>query len=263
MVCMMSNRPFFSMFNEPVIREVFYLSLTFLFFFTMFAGASITQNRIVSNYLREIDNQESRSALGKAILDRLLLIEIDTTKLADATDIRTVEIHQEHIGANIENIHSILMVLQHGGSFTNSLPANFYDFDAIDEVISYRRKEDGYVIEVIDLSPKVIELSDYIADLARQKKQGIENAGSETGRENTNELIKIRLMKVEALILRARESASKIFYDTERNKQLLVHAKEKAVRLLNSLLIVFFCDDRGAVRISLFPYFKKDTLHLH
>ncbi len=254
---MMSNRPFFSMFNEPVIREVFYLSLTFLFFFTMFAGASITQNRIVSNYLREIDNQESRSALGKAILDRLLLIEIDTTKLADATDIRTVEIHQEHIGANIENIHSILMVLQHGGSFTNSLPANFYDFDAIDEVISYRRKEDGYVIEVIDLSPKVIELSDYIADLARQKKQGIENAGSETGRENTNELIKIRLMKVEALILRARESASKIFYDTERNKQLLVHAKEKAVRLLNSLLIVFFAMTGALCAFLFFRILKR------
>lgn len=211
MVCTMLDDRLPSLFKETVTRKILYLSLTFVISFAVFFTVDNIQNRTISSYTHKIENQQSRSLLGKSILNRLLMIELEVNKLVDSDEIRSINILYDGIRENLESIGSALNILQHGGTFINSLPANFYEVDEVNEHINFERSPDeSYVMEVIELTPKIIELGESITNISAKMKTLIEN-GEQPDNADLLEQIHIRVMKIEALILRARESASKIF----------------------------------------------------
>ncbi|WP_432736887.1 PAS domain-containing sensor histidine kinase [Maridesulfovibrio sp. FT414] len=206
------------------------MSLTFLFSFVVFIVVENYRFNQLSKYQHSIQNQQARASLGKAVLNRLLMIELDLRKIVDSEDVRSVDLLQGMIKNDVSSISDILSILHHGGVFTNTLPANFYEFDQIEEHISFSRgKDDGYVVEVIDLTPKIIELEEAVDEIAGRKKMLLETGGSNEDGQPSDHL-HVRYMKVEALILRARESASKVFYETQREILRLSSLQDKTVR---------------------------------
>ncbi|WP_320169436.1 PAS domain-containing sensor histidine kinase [Maridesulfovibrio sp.] len=224
----MSNSRLPSLFEKTVIRKVVYLSLTFLLSFVVFFAVENLHFKAVSGFQERIENQQARASLGKALLSRLLMIELDLRKLGEAEDVRTVDIIQDAVFDYIKSISEVLKILHNGGTFVNSRPANFYNVDHVDEKINFSRgSEDGYVMEVIDLTPKIIDLKDEVEWIASRKRELIDAGNGPDARE-LEDRISIKMMTVEALILRARESASKIFYDTQLEIKQLTHLRQEA-----------------------------------
>lgn len=222
----MSDKRVSKIFGDKVTRKVIFLSLTFLISFAVFFAVDKYQDQEIRKCQLSIENQQSRSLLGKAVLNRLLMVELDLKKMVDAEEVRTVEILQGTISDNLAGISSILTILHNGGTFVSSLPANFYEFDQIDEEISFNRNpDDGYVVEVIELTPKMIAIEEGISGIALRKREQL-FPGSNVDRVKMKEQLDIKYMKVETLVLRARESASKIFYDTQREIRRLTDYKQ-------------------------------------
>ena len=217
------------LFREAVIRKILYLSLTFIASFVFLFVFENLQDRTIAQYTLQIDNQQARSLLGKAILKNLVVVENTTNKIVDTEDIRTLGILLNEVHEELDRITAILNVLLHGGVFVNSLPTNFYEFDEIKEEIAYEHGPDqGYVMEVIDLTPKVIELKEEISDIADRKRRVLEEMPT-AEIPALKEQFHIQFLKIVALVLRARETANKIFYDTHQSIISLGKAKKEAI----------------------------------
>ena len=214
--------------HEAVTRKVLYLSLIFVASFGALFSTASMQDKTTARYLRQIENEQSRSSLGKAILHNLLLIEIKVNKLLESTDVRSVDILTRGIDQNLQSITEALKTLQHGGTFINTLPANFYEKDKVNEEIVFKRASNaGYALYAIDLTPKILELEEYVSGMTLRIKEMLAAEGALAIDEDKQ--LHIRLMKSEALILRSRESANKIFYDTQRRINLFRAQKDEAV----------------------------------
>ncbi|ACS80696.1 PAS domain-containing protein [Maridesulfovibrio salexigens] len=230
----MLNRKLSGLLKEQVISKVLFLCLVFFVTFAVIYVVDRVQLNYLNRYDREIENQQARSELGKAIMHRLLMVELGIARMIDTTDLRKVEVLNRDIHHSFSKLEDILSVLQGGGTFKNTFPANFYDRDEVDELISFHReKEAGYVLEVIDLNPKIYELevaTEGIYSVLRKLLGGDESPTL----KKVHDALNFRVMQIEALILRARESSSKIFHETQTEIKRLSSLKEQATAGMNN-----------------------------
>ncbi|WP_319759043.1 ATP-binding protein [Maridesulfovibrio sp.] len=229
------------LFKEQVTAKVLFLCMIFFLVFFVNFVVDRVQLSTFARYDREIRNQQARSDLGKAIMHRLLMIELGVERMVNYNDLRKVDLSIGDINHSLDKLGNILNVLQHGGSFTNIFPANFYDVDEVYEQIDFHRDEGaGYVMEAIDLNPKIFELEEAINSVVYMMRDLL-------GRENVPTLGKIhsilnyRILQIDALILRARESTGKIFNETEveinRLKRLRDESSDRLEKIKIGVLI--------------------------
>ena len=249
----MLNRKLSGLLKEEVISKVLFLCLVFFVTFTGIYIVDRVQLNSLNRYDREIENQQARSELGKAIMHRLLMVELGVARMIDTTDLRKVEVLNHDINHSFSKLEDILAVLQGGGTFKNTFPANFYDRDEVDELISFHReKEAGYVMEVIDLNPKIYELEVATEGIYSVLRKLLGRDDSPTLKK-VHDALNFRVMQIEALILRARESSSKIFHETQIEITRLSSLKEQASARMNNfrlgVLIV-------SIPLCLFIFFR-------
>ncbi|WP_421902704.1 ATP-binding protein [Maridesulfovibrio sp.] len=236
----MLNRKFSGLLKEQVTSKVLFLCLIFFVSFAVIYIVDRVQLNSLDRYEYEIKNQQARSELGKAIMHRLLMVELGVARMIDTTDMRKVKVLKNDINHSLSKLEDILSVLQKGGIFKNSFPANFYDTDQVDEQISFHReKEAGYALEVIDLNPKVYELEVAIEGIYSVMRKLLSTDDS-SSLEKVHDAVNFRAMQIDALILRARESSSKIFHETQIEIKRLSTLKDQASARMNNLRLGVF-----------------------
>ncbi|WP_320174964.1 PAS domain-containing protein [Maridesulfovibrio sp.] len=232
---MMLSRRLSGLLKEQVISKVLFLCLVFFVAFAVIYVVDRVQLNSLDRYNHEIESQQARSELGKAIMHRLLMVELGIARMVDTTDLRKVEVINNDINHSFSKLEDILAVLQGGGTFKNTFPANFYDRDEVDELISFHRgKEAGYVLEVIDLNPKIYELEVATEGIYSVLRKLLSTDDSPSLKK-VHDALNFRVMQIEALILRARESSSKIFHETQIEIKRLSSLKEQAITGMNNL----------------------------
>ncbi|WP_419780229.1 histidine kinase dimerization/phospho-acceptor domain-containing protein [Maridesulfovibrio sp.] len=249
----MLDKKFPGILKEQVTSKVLFLCLIFLLTFAVNFMVDRVKLNVLADYDQEIYNQEARSELGKALMHRLLMVELGVAKIVDAVDPRMVDLLLTEINHSLDKLGAILTILQNGGTFVNTFPANFYDKDEVQEQIVFRRdKNAGYVMEVIDLNPKIFELGEAVANIASKMRELLRARDTLT-LEKVHEALRFRTMQIDALILRARESSSKIFYETQADiKRLDELKKASSANWDNVRLGIMAC----TLPLSLFLFFR-------
>ncbi len=213
--------------NEPIRGKVIFMMIVFCAALAVLVTTAEFMQRSNRNFQLAHDNQWARSRLGKVVLDRLVHIELDLIKLIDARDDRAVDIVRERIDGAIADIRNVLGVLQNGGVFENLLAANFADIDLIRERIAFVLPENaGYNVQIIELTPKIIDIEKMTAKLAVAAKERLVEPNP-AARAKTTQQIELMAMQVEALLSRSTENINKIYYDTHRAIERIEHEKEK------------------------------------
>ncbi len=212
--------------KEPIRRKLIVMIIVFFSALAVLIGADDFMQRSNRNYGLAHENQSARRRLGRVILNRLMRIELDMKDITSAKDERAVEISERNIFKSIQDIRAVLDVLQTGGVFENLLPANFNDVDLIRERISFSiPPESGYVVEVIDLTPKIID----IEQISSQLSLAVGKKLSEPGRYDRtamNQQIMLLEKQAETFLFRSRESVNKIYYETHKEIERLEQKKE-------------------------------------
>ncbi|WP_163350850.1 PAS domain-containing hybrid sensor histidine kinase/response regulator [Desulfovibrio sp. JC010] len=231
----MLNKKLPGFFKEQITAKVIFLCLIFLAGFAVNYTVDRVQLNTLARYDRAIHNQQARSELGKAVMHRLLMIELGVARMVDSTDLRKVDLLMGDINHSLDKLVTALNVLQHGGTFKNTFPANFYETDEVREQIDFYRDADaGYAMEVIDLNPKVFELEEVITSVSFTMRKLL--IGDELPTlERVHSALNFRTMQIDALILRARESAGKIFHETQIEIKQLKELRQNASDRMDNL----------------------------
>jgi PAS domain S-box-containing protein len=202
--------------NEPIKRKIFVLVLVFLFSSLVLVTIEDVIHRVNTRYEVSLQNQQARSNLGKIILQNLSQIDLNLNRLSIARDSRAVGLLENNMADEIEEIKSVLKVLGNGGTFKHELRVNFYDVDIIHEDITFlKQAEAGLVIELIELSPKILDIEQIVNALVEQK-QGQFASQSEQQDITFEKYFSLLLKQMRDILFRSREVANKIFYDTHK-----------------------------------------------
>jgi GAF domain-containing protein len=219
--------------KEPIQQKVILLITIFFAAFLGIAVVDTVLTNLSQNYQTAFENQLARRSLGKVVLRKLLSIERDYYRLASTDDRRDLAVLEKDVTSSLQDIQAVLDVLRDGGTFEDVLPTNFEDVDEIRERISFSLdKSEGYVIEVIDLTPKMLDIEATITKLFQAVNEKFD-ASNESERLAAAKDISLLLKLADSFLLRSRESADKIIYDTNLEIERLEQTRADSTRLFN------------------------------
>ncbi|KIX15659.1 PAS domain-containing hybrid sensor histidine kinase/response regulator [Dethiosulfatarculus sandiegensis] len=212
-------------YQDPIKKKILALLLV------IFLGGAllIVTEVLLSHHDKKIQsqlaNQVEKSNLGKSIIKNLILIGSNLKDLESARDDKGIDILAEHNLHHIGNISRALKVLKVGGEFVDQMAANFGNVNQIKEKIVYQPEANtAYIMEYIDLSPKIIELKNLSSRLYDLKRQTIK---PDPARENPHPNLRFVFLSKQtgSVIQRSREIVNKIFYDTSLTIEKLTQRK--------------------------------------
>ncbi len=240
-------------FQEPIKRQITIMAAMFIVACAIFIGIGENSHRQFHNHIDEYENQVARSSLGEVVLKELLNIEMKLGQMASANDIGIADVQNSEIEMSIENIESVLHILQNGGDFDYVIPVNFIDTDKIHQHISFKQTEDaGYVIEVLELTPQIADFQ-MLASTLEKEIINKANASTETEFIRADRNISLIMKQAESIQHRCSEITNRIFYETnleierlEKEQDVIVHQTATiryivtAVILLAGLMVFIF-----------------------
>lgn len=228
--------------SEQITRKIIYLTLSFILAIFILGGLEHFSRKINNNFRQNLENQMSRYDLGRSIVLSLLKIELNLDTVYTAKDLRTLDIFTRKIRQDIKDIKDIIKVLRDGGVFNQELMANFYDVDSFRRKISYYPDlNNGYDLEVLNLTPKISEINDIISEIYQSKKNTISKKDIKKSEAKDKTLI----METDSLLRRSTENANKIFYEANNNIRKIKADRTEALNRLNlwsraSMIILSF-----------------------
>ncbi len=230
--------------REPINRRIIWLVVSFL----LALGTIMIATEISRITTRNLDgvlaNQQSRRSLAEVILHDLQHIELEVIHLSLAEEPGEIPVPELNIGHSITEIRGVLKVLQQGGEFEYTVPVNFPDVDEIKQSLQFYPPyaRSGYVIEVLNLTPRMRELERLIRCLGEEVRANFESGGAVPRIGLDSQLMK----QIGAMLQSSRESANKIYYTssleierrTQKHRQTL--RTVMIVRYALSALVALF-----------------------
>jgi signal transduction histidine kinase len=215
--------------KEPIKRKLLLLVTIFI----VAIAAIVTVDSYLQNSNHEFElavyNQMAHRRMGRVIIRELIEIEGTISKALAVGDIRNVQVFKKQVSSSINIIQSALGVLQNGGTFTDILPANINDKDEIKEEYAYwKGHETGYFIEIIDLTPKIIDIRELSEKVFGEIQERL-NSHSEGKIQNNKANLQLYVKQMDTYLLRSREDATKIFYESHQEIQQLEQNKHETI----------------------------------
>jgi PAS domain S-box-containing protein len=200
--------------QEPIKRQITIMVAMFFVAYAVLVAIGDNTHRQFHNHIREYENQVARSSLGEVVLKELLNIKIKLGLMASANDIGFADSRNSEIEISIENIESVLHILQNGGEFDYVIPVNFIDMNEIHQHISFKQAEDaGYVIEVLELTPQIADFQ-LLACTLEEEIINRANASTEDELIHAERNINLIMKQAESIQHRCSEITNRIFYET-------------------------------------------------
>lgn len=229
--------------KEPINLRVMALLAIFLIGSFIIASSNHILFDTSQNYQNLIENQDERYQLGMIIIEKLDSIEKNFLKFALIEDAKEINTYKEPISSDISSIKQILNVIQNGGEYEDILQANFDNVNEIIVVHKYTKSSDeGIIIEVIDLTPKLIEIELLYDDLVQNVQLKLESL-DETEILKAKEEIAMLLKQADTYFQRSHENAAEIFYNSQQKILQLEEERTQTVTLYqiaNYLIIITF-----------------------
>ncbi len=244
---------------EPIKLQVFVLILVFITAYFVIFGINSYVSFAIKQYDNEIVNNRAESSLGNILSGKLFEIENSFIKIINASKLKEIEQHSEKIFNSINDIEKILEILQNGGIYKETTPVNIINKNEIQEIISYTRQDNSYVLEVIELNPKIIELKNNAELLITKTIIKLSYTDSELILKEEAK-IDLLMKQVDTYFRRSHESVNKIFYDTTIKINTLVLKKEESINKLKITKIVIYFLTLLIGSLITFLIYKKISL---
>ena len=223
--------------KSSINLQLILLIVLFVISFVVISVIHRYVNNTANKYDKIIVNYKNKSALGKILSVKLLIIENNFYLIANANRQGDIKRYSKEIYSSIKNIEEIIEILQNSGTYKEIIPVNIITQDEIQEVLSYQKNETGYILEVIELSTKISEI-----------------------KSNTDELIKITTIKTQqkdsviiqkleiAFLLkqtntnfkRTHETINKIFYNSTIKINEANLQKEKSDKRMQIVIYIVY-----------------------
>jgi signal transduction histidine kinase/CheY-like chemotaxis protein len=222
-------------------------------------SALITSNALYTSYSDKLDyqirNEESRSLIGEYIINQINSIEAEFYRIALSKDPVLTGVITDSIKSELSDIKEAFYILRNGGLLTYSYTLNLAQEEVVNESISYNPlSSEKFLIEEIDLEPKIIDLEkkiDQLEELIIQYNYAFELNEVQKIEQIEKEL-DLFFKKAPSLFIRMKENANRLMYEgnekVELHRQSIVEQKKLYITLqtIISLVMLFL--------ISVFGY---------
>ncbi len=205
--------------KEPILNRARNLFLIFLTTLGVITIANYSTTFLENNYHKRLDNQRSHEALGEEIITDLIALENEYNKLPSIEDTRDLALAEERIEELETELLDIIQILQKGGHFKKDIPANLNRTDEYEYSLIYERsEEEGYVVEVLELLPRILDLEKISQKLIISVDEKL-NASTPDERLASITQTASLLKEADTFLLRSRESANRIHYESHLEMQ--------------------------------------------
>jgi len=200
----------------------------------------------VSNLTHELDlrlqNEQNRVFIGELLTNDLTRLEAKTYQLVTTTGKHSQDWVYQELHKSIVNIKETLDVLENGGQIIHETLLNIESHDVMTRQLSYVPAEDsGYVLEAIDLRPKLFQISSKIEMMMQLIQLRDESRTSDQGPELAELIhaIKDHLQSFPPLFTRMSENANRLFFESQQNLERIkqdIRQQKKFYFMLQSAL---------------------------
>ena len=202
--------------RNGIMRNLMALGGVFL---VGFAGLVINHQlteRQAQRLDHHLQNARARIDVGKAIIQNVDHLERDFNLLSTTRGLMTQQKVLQSTQTSFDNLFEAFFVLENGGSLTLVNDLNIEGVDHILETIDYQPPSDqGYVLEVIDLQPKVLELRGKMDELAAILARRIQaqEAGDVAADLAAQQEVESFLKASRSQFTRMRENTNRLYFD--------------------------------------------------
>jgi diguanylate cyclase (GGDEF)-like protein/PAS domain S-box-containing protein len=213
--------------EHPIQRQIIGLALSILTIVAISLVVDIGLREKIARIEEKLANQKARQEIGISIYQRLFSARASIYKLSTLNNSLELDIVKKRFDANQQMITKGLAVLQNGGVFEDEIATNIPGHNFMNLVASYDKPStEGYVLEVLELSPAILELDNQVQLLHQLIRQriGSSSANSTNLRSPIDNLMKT----VNTVLQRTQENAAGILYDSQNRISILSQKLKQA-----------------------------------
>jgi len=228
-------------FSEPITRLLIY----FMAILILSSTAQIMVENLLLNKLeiqnKIVENQRAKQKIGALIQQKIILLELNFRQTLLSKNTHSIKNISQQSKEYFASLKKMLILLQKGGTFVETIQLNLNRTDLFQEAISYTRDTPGEMaVEIINISPKLDELEDILLTITTllSHSQGT-SVHPETNPTLENR-IKISALEAETLFQRCRENANKIHHDTNHTLTRLTQERNLQKKEFQKIRNIFF-----------------------
>ncbi|MBN2332541.1 MAG: PAS domain S-box protein [Deltaproteobacteria bacterium] len=197
---------------------------------------------IGTRFKQRVQNQEDRQVISEWIVNDLKEVESGFFQMATTIHPLAQQLCRQKMEAKIDEIRTLLAVIEKGGDYARTIPLNLPAIDAITTSISYVPiGHQLYNLEIISLRPKLQEFEQQINKLAGQLEQRYLYmlADKQPERLQTIDSIKTLLKDFAPFFARVTEDANQLLYNSNKRLKEVEIYSEKWHRHYHRQAIIF------------------------
>ncbi|MCV6587724.1 MAG: PAS domain S-box protein [Marinobacterium sp.] len=173
-------------------------------------------NNISYKLSQQIENEQSRLAIGELIVLDLQQIETAFYRMATTSNVRRQQYIRTQLQDAVDDLRDVLNVLEQGGVIERKTHVNVTRQEEMLRVIRYQRPEHGerYILEVIDLRPKLLQVekeADHLLSLL-MKRELLKDSSDTAAYLTSIKTVKSYLITLPQMFTRAVENANRLFF---------------------------------------------------
>ncbi|MES9944240.1 MAG: EAL domain-containing protein [Candidatus Thiodiazotropha sp.] len=222
--------------EHPIQRQIIGLALSILTIVAILVVVNIGLREKSAYIEARLINQKARQEIGLSIYQRLFSAKASIYKLSTLHNELELEIVKKRFDYNLLTITKGLEVLHNGGVFEDEIATNIPGHNIMNLVASYEKPAtEGYVLEVLELSPAIHELDNQVQLLHQLIKQRINESPAQSAglQIRIDNLIKT----INTVLQRTQENAASILYDSQNRITTLTLDLKQAEGLHNTFRI--------------------------
>jgi len=230
------------------LKNLILLLLTFIIGLASLISLHLFFLNLIDNLDKKTENLKAKMEIGELIVNDLHKIRSDFYELATSTtNEKGIKIINDRIDLRVEYIEDSLNILEKGGVLKRVVRLNIVGHNDVEKVIQYDNDNDNISLEVIDLSPKIIQFEDMVTTLNEllYKQFDLKRENNAKAFMEQNRKIKRFYKSTPSFFIRVTENANRLLYEgTIELKKLqveIVNQKKQytIIELILVLLIIF------------------------
>ncbi len=198
------------------LKNLILLLLVFVFGLIFLISLHLFFLNLIENLDKKTENLKAKMEIGELIVNDLHKIRSDFYELATSTtNVRGMKLINERIENKVEEIEDSLNILENGGRLERTIRLNIVGHNDTKKIIIYKKDDNNISLEVIDLSPKIIQFEEMLQTLNEllKKQFSLKRDNNLEGFLKQNKTIKRFYKSTPAFFVRVTENANRLLYE--------------------------------------------------
>ncbi|WP_417328290.1 sensor histidine kinase [Halarcobacter sp.] len=198
------------------LKNLILLLLVFVFGLIFLISLHLFFLNLIENLDKKTENLKAKMEIGELIVNDLHKIRSDFYELATSTtNVRGMKLINQRIENKVEEIEDSLNILENGGRLERTIRLNIVGHNDTKKIITYKKDDNNISLEVIDLSPKIIQFEEMLQTLNEllKKQFSLKRENNLEGFLKQNKTIKRFYKSTPAFFVRVTENANRLLYE--------------------------------------------------